>query len=125
MLKARRISDNNKFIEKPPLKTIVIRPVWLCGCVFFKTQLQPFGYKKKKAVYYSLGPIFFMLETQYLQSKNCLLFLHCSRNCTVQWTVQLTWTVQNDALFMLKIVNSAILLHCSLALRELFYFLVC
>jgi len=25
MLKARRISDNNKFIEKPPVKTIVIR----------------------------------------------------------------------------------------------------
>jgi len=25
LLKTRRISDNNKFIEKPPLKTIVIR----------------------------------------------------------------------------------------------------
>jgi hypothetical protein len=30
-------------------------------------------------------------------------FLHCSRNCTVQWTVQ------NDALFM----NSTRKLHCS------------
>jgi hypothetical protein len=35
--------------------------------------------------------------------------LHCSRNCTVQWTVQLTWTMQNDALF----INSARKAHCS------------
>jgi hypothetical protein len=38
-----------------------LEPVWLCGCgcVFFKTQLQPFGYKKK-AVYCSLGPTCFL-----------------------------------------------------------------
>ena len=55
---------------------------------------------KKNSILFTGSHLFSELETQYLQSKNCLLFLHCSRDCTVQWTVQLTWTVQNDALFM-------------------------
>jgi hypothetical protein len=74
MLKARRISDNNKFIEKPPLKTIVIRPVWLCGCVFFKTQLQPFGYKKKKSSILFTGSHIFCVGNAIFAKQELLAF---------------------------------------------------
>jgi hypothetical protein len=35
-------------------------PVWLCGCgcVFFKTQLQPFDYKEKQFIIYWVPPVF-------------------------------------------------------------------
>jgi hypothetical protein len=55
-------------------------------------------------------------------------------NCTVQWTIQLTWIIFNDTLFKwtvqenctvhLKIVNNAILLHFSLALCEIYFFYI-
>jgi len=47
----------------------------LCGCgrVFFKMQLQLFGYKIKQYIIYWVS-FFSALKIQYLQSKNCLLF---------------------------------------------------
>jgi hypothetical protein len=41
-------------------KNINLEPVWLCGCgyVFFKTQLQPFGYKEKQFIVHWVPPVF-------------------------------------------------------------------
>jgi hypothetical protein len=39
---------------------------------------------KKNSLLFTGSHLFSALETQYLQSKNHMLFLHCSRNCTVQ-----------------------------------------
>jgi len=38
---------------------------------------------KKNSLLFIGSHLFSALETQYLQSKNYMLFLHCSRNCTV------------------------------------------
>jgi hypothetical protein len=39
---------------------------------------------EKNSLLFTGSHLFSALETQYLQSKNYMLFLHCSRNCTVQ-----------------------------------------
>jgi hypothetical protein len=39
---------------------------------------------EKSSLLFIGSHLFSALETQYLQSKNYMLFLHCSRNCTVQ-----------------------------------------
>jgi hypothetical protein len=63
----------------------IIEPVWLCGCgcVFFKTQLQPFGYRKKQFIVHWVSPIFCVGNAVFAKQE-LHVFLHCSRNCTVQ-----------------------------------------
>ena len=90
--KCHQIIHQTIFFER------TLEPVWVCSidCVFFKTQLQFFSYKKIWYIIYWV-PSFFCIENAVFTKQELLFF------CTVQWTMQLTWTVQNDALF----VNSA------------------
>ena len=63
--------------------------------------------KEKWGIVFTGTHLFSAFETQHLRRKKSLRFtVHV--NCTVQWTVQVTWTVHCGALFMRAVQGIAL-----------------